>query len=244
MTTARKMMKTTKHIQKNDIINDIIRIKEKLGTTPSYDQYEEIGTYSVYTVCWKFKTWNNALRCIFGCVNLKSGTRHPKQDVTCVQCDRHFVKLQSQINLYPLNFCSKSCAAKYNNTHKTKGMTVSKLEVYVQEQLVVLYPSLEFHFNRKGTVNSELDIYIPSLKLAFELNGIFHYKPIFGQEKLINTQNNDHKKLQACAKKGISLCVINASHMEKFNQNQAQKYLDVIISVINTNGNQCVLPLG
>ena len=33
-------------------------------------------------------------------------------------------------------------------------------------------------------INSELDVYVPSLNLAFELNGIFHYEPIYGEKKL------------------------------------------------------------
>jgi len=49
----------------------------------------------------------------------------------------------------------------------------------------MLYPDLVIHFNKKDAINSELDIYIPSLKLAFELNGIFHYEPIFGKENFL-----------------------------------------------------------
>lgn len=77
-----------------------------------------------------------------------------------------------------------------------------------------------------------LDIYIPSLKLAFELNGIFHYKPIFGNDKLTKTQNNDNKKLQACLEQNIELCVIDVSSQKYFKQNTSQKYLDIIIDII------------
>ena len=58
------------------------------------------------------------------------------------------------------NFCSKSCATKYNNAHKTKGTRVSKLELYIQSQLLKLYPNLLFLFNDRTAINSELDIYI------------------------------------------------------------------------------------
>ena len=82
------------------------------------------------------------------------------------------------------NFCSRSCSATFNNKNKTYGTRRSKLEVFLEKELIKLYPDLLFHFNRKDTINSELDIYIPSLKLAFELNGIFHYEPIYGDNKL------------------------------------------------------------
>ena len=130
-------------------------------------------------------------------------------------------------------FCSQSCAGTYNNTHKTKGNRRSKLEKYLELQLIKLYPNLEIHFNRKDAINSELDIYIPSLKLAFELNGIFHYEPIYGNDKLQQIQNNDNRKFQACIEQGIELCIIDASSFTYFKSNKAQKYLNIIKKIIN-----------
>ena len=106
------------------------------------------------------------------------------QIVTCKQCKINFNKIPSHIKNSPNNFCSRSCAATYNNTHKTHGTRRSKLEVYLEECLVTLYPNLKMHFNKKDAINSELDIYIPSLKIAFELNGIYNYEPIHGPKKL------------------------------------------------------------
>jgi hypothetical protein len=97
---------------------------------------------------------------------------------------------------------------------------------------VKLYPSLEFHFNRKDTINSELDIYIPSLKLAFELNGIYHYEPIHGVEKLATIQNNDSRKLQACIERGISFCTVDTSGSKNFKPERDQKYLEIICEII------------
>lgn len=131
------------------------------------------------------------------------------------------------------NFCSSSCAATYNNTHKTYGTRVSKLELYLQKELTSIYSNLEFHFNRKDTINSELDIYIPSLNLAFELNGIFHYEPIYGKNKLDQIQNNDSRKFQACLEKNIELCIIDASSLSYFKPANAKKYLDIVNNVIS-----------
>ena len=76
-------------------------------------------------------------------------------------------------------FCNHSCAATYNITHKTVGTRRSKLEVWLESQLRELYPNLTLLPNDKTAINSELDFYFPELKLAFELNGIFHYEPIY-----------------------------------------------------------------
>ena len=96
------------------------------------------------------------------------------------------------------------------------------------------YPDLEFYFNRKDAINSELDIYIPKLKLAFELNGIFHYEPIYGADKLNQTQNNDRRKFQACLEQGIELCIIDTSSLSYFKPDKVQKYLDIIVNIINS----------
>lgn len=96
-----------------------------------------------------------------------------------------------------------------------------------------LYPNLIFHFNHKDTINSELDIYIPSLKLAFEINGIFHYEPIFGKNKLHQIQNNDNNKFQLCQKHNISLCIIDTSSQKYFKEQTSKKYLNIITNIID-----------
>jgi hypothetical protein len=130
-------------------------------------------------------------------------------------------------------FCNHKCAATYNNTHKTKGNRKSKLEFFLEKELPLLYPDIEFHFNRKDAINSELDIYIPSMKLAFELNGIFHYEPIYGETKLDQIQNNDKRKFQACLERGMELCIINSSNLKYFKESNAKPYLDIIVNIIN-----------
>ena len=88
----------------------------------------------------------------------------------CTNCNNEFLKLPNQIKMSKSgnHFCSKSCAATYNNTHKTTGNRRSKLEKYIEIELIKQYPNLEILFNDNKAINSELDIYIPSLKLAFE----------------------------------------------------------------------------
>jgi hypothetical protein len=153
--------------------------------------------------------------------------------VVCEQCHTTFKKLPSGIKKTKHNFCNHSCAAKYTNTHKTKGTRISKLEIWLSKQLPKLYPALEFHFNRKDAINGELDIYIPSLKLAFELNGVFHYEPIYGPEKLASIQNNDTRKVQACLEHSIELCLIDISSQTYFKEQSSMKFLAIIQNIIN-----------
>lgn len=161
-------------------------------------------------------------------------SRVVKQQVQCKNCNKIIFKDLNQLKKYPNSFCSSSCAATYNNTHKTHGCRRSKFEIYLEQILPNKYPSLEFHFNRKDTIFSELDIYIPNLKLAFELNGIFHYEPIYGLDKLDQIKNNDNRKFQACLEQGIELCIIDMSNLSYFKPEKAQKYLDIIVNIINS----------
>jgi hypothetical protein len=181
---------------------------------------------------YRKRTRNQNHFCSYDCELGGRGAKQP-QDVICLNCNKEFKKQWGHIKKTPNHFCSKSCAATYNNTHKTKGNRKSKLEYFLEKKLVEIYPALEFHFNRKDAINSELDIYIPQLKLAFELNGIFHYEPIFGSEKLNQIQNNDGRKFQACLERGIELCIVDTSKLNYFKESNALPYLKIVQKVIN-----------
>lgn len=163
-----------------------------------------------------------------------------KNPTKCSQCStpidykkaikkRHYASRNKTSNV----FCNSSCAATYNNTHKTHGSNRSKLECYLAGKLIELYPTLEFHFNKKDAINSELDIYIPRLSLAFELNGIYHYEPIHGTDVLAKIQNNDKRKFQACLEKQIELCIIDSSQLSYMKDSNALKYLKIIQNIID-----------
>jgi hypothetical protein len=194
-------------------------------------------SYEVSSERWKGALYDLKKRkinhyCSKECVMIGKNIFKPIE-VECKNCQKKFTKLMSQIKKCPNNFCSSSCSATYNNSNKTHGTRKSKLESWLEKQLPLEFPSLEFHFNKKNAINSELDIYIPELKLAFELNGIFHYEPIFGPDKLEKIQNNDQRKFAACLERGIEFCIIDSSGQKYFKPATSQKYLDIIKEVIN-----------
>ena len=134
-------------------------------------------------------------------------------------------------------FCSTSCSGKHNGPIASRSCGLrSKIEEWVESQLNYLYPNLNILYNDRVEVSPlELDIYIPSLSLAFEINGIFHYEPIFGPDRLHKIQNNDGRKFYLCQQKQINLCIIDISSMKYFKPKNAQKYLDIICDIINRN---------
>lgn len=166
-------------------------------------------------------------------------SRIKKVEFNCSECSEIILRTPRQIENDSKSgnvFCNSSCAAKYNNQHKKTGTRRSKLEFWIEEQLKRRY-KFEIIFNGKESINSELDIYIPSLKLAFELNGIFHYEPIYGDKKLESIKNNDERKFQACLEKGIEFCIIDTSGSIKFKPERDKKYLDIIENIINIKMN-------
>jgi hypothetical protein len=187
-------------------------------------------------IYWYHNVINKKRKCSFCSIDCQLQYRFTVRgsiNGKCKQCMNDIVITKRDRRLRMNHFCTKSCAATFNNTHKKTGTRRSKLEKWIEEQLTSLYPNLAFKFNKKDDINSELDIFIPSLKLAFELNGIFHYEPIFGKQLLEKMENNDQRKLQACLERGIELCIIDTSKQTYFKPHTSQKYLDIIINIIN-----------
>ena len=158
--------------------------------------------------------------------------RENRIKIHCTNCNIVFYRALSLLKKSKNYFCSRPCAAQYNNLHKKHGTRRSKLEKWLEQQLSIIYPNLKILYNDKQAINAELDIYIPSLKLAIEINGIFHYEPIFGESKLNQIQNNDKRKHQACHEHNIEILWLDTSSLKYFKPENAQKYLDIITKII------------
>lgn len=184
----------------------------------------------------KFALKSKNKKCIYCSLECYNKSRIKTIQCFCINCSKEIIvtSVSRKRSKNGNNFCSRSCAATYNNTHKTKGNRRSKLENWLESKLILLYPMLDIKFNDKKIINSELDIYIPSLNIAFELNGIFHYEPIYGSDKLSDIKNNDSRKFQACLEQGIELVIIDTSSQKYFKDTTSVKYLDIITNIINS----------
>ena len=162
----------------------------------------------------------------------------------CVICDKKIYrdKKNIRINKSGKFFCSASCKAIDWNKNKNYGFSRSKMEVFIEEELSKKF-DFEILFNNRNILNCnyELDIFIPKLNLAFELNGIFHYEPIFGSEKLKITQDKDLIKFEECKTKNIELYVLDITDSKSFNKIKDKKYLDFIFNKIELKKHECSL---
>jgi len=127
------------------------------------------------------------------------------------------VKQTSWLKNNKHNFCSRSCNAKYQNAHKTLGVSrKSKAESYLASLIHADFRQLVVEENIRGVIPSglEFDLYIPAIQLAVELNGPLHYFPIYGQEKLELIRERDTRKQFEAQTLGCKLIVINISKIK------------------------------
>lgn len=164
------------------------------------------------------------------CSNKCRGAYHNKKvEVQCFNCSKIFMKDFRFIKKNPRHCCSIDCSRMLAKTKKNWGSTRSKLEKYVEKRLIEEL-DLNILYN-KNSIGYELDIHIPELNLAIELNGITHYKPIYGEKALHRRQEIDRLKAAECIKQNISLIVINVSN-DKSNKSTLEKRYNNIKALI------------
>lgn len=155
-------------------------------------------------------------------------------EMNCTNCNKQFNITPSQLakSKSGNTFCSKSCAATYNNRHKKFGTRRSKLEHYIEEQINLKYPTLKMECNSISIIGSELDFYFPELQIAIQINGIFHFRPIYGQERLEKIQKLDIEKRIKCDEFAIKLYEIDCSADNCFNDKTASLRWEQVINIL------------
>lgn len=150
--------------------------------------------------------------------------RRTSQEVHCVNCKTLFRKQSVELKRTGNHFCSRSCAAQYNNRNKNLGAgRRSKAEDHLSSLIRKDFPSLTIIQNDRSLLSSglEVDIVIPRFNLAIELNGPVHYFPIFGKQKFANIQAADISKQVEIQSIGYNLLVIDISAYGYFKKAKA-----------------------
>ena len=151
---------------------------------------------------------------------------------TCCHCEKsYFAENRTS------KFCSHACRSIKLQLHKyahvRSGLSRSKIEHYVENRLNEDFPSIEFSYNDKNVLGLELDIYSPSLNLAFELNGVFHYLPIHGEDVLRKIQTRDALRVEKCAAMNIELHSIDLGN-EGFTKQHAVRIYQLVHDIIQS----------
>ena len=154
----------------------------------------------------------------------------------CAQCGKSTWKPPSVIKKSKHVFCSQTCSGFFNNKKRTTGIRRSRAEVFLASLIRRDFPEINLEENTRSFLPSslEIDILLPEIKLAIELNGPIHYLPIYGQEKLIFTQNRDIQKQIEIHAAGYALIIINiqgirADRTESFIERYYESHIKLAI---------------
>jgi hypothetical protein len=99
---------------------------------------------------------------------------------------------------------------KYGRPYACSNFKASKPEKEIVEYIKEIHPNLEIQeSNRTILGGRELDIFIPSLNIAIEYNGLYYHS-----EKYITDKHYHLNKTKDCAKQGITLYHIFADEWD------------------------------
>jgi hypothetical protein len=123
-------------------------------------------------------------------VDTYDGVENKKYEFHCKECNTDF---RASIDNGKLPICRKCNPTRYT----------SKGELALLEYIKSIYSGIIIHQERKIIENTELDIYLPTEKIAIEYNGLYYHSELFGKER-----NYHLNKTEKCKRKGIFLIQI------------------------------------
>jgi|TARA_B100001564_G_scaffold171348_1_gene144050 very-short-patch-repair endonuclease len=123
-----------------------------------------------------------------------------------------------------------------NNAIRLSSKVGSKLEKFLLSGLIENNIDTKFHYEQT-LVNTRLqiDLYIPSINLAIEVDGPSHFDPVWGQETLQKTKTYDDKKQGLIIGKGMKL--VRIKQKMDFSMSRSRLILDKLLFLVDQISN-------
>jgi very-short-patch-repair endonuclease len=113
----------------------------------------------------------------------------------------------------------------------------SKLELFLLEKLLASGYKVDFHKEQSLlTTKLQIDLFLPTLDVAIEVDGLSHFEPVWGEESLKKNQGYDNKKSGLILGKGLVL--IRIIQKKDFSKTRAQVIFTQLNSILESIKNQ------
>ena len=124
---------------------------------------------------------------------------------------------------------------KANSAVRDSSKSGSKLEKYLFQELLKDGYVVEFH-KEQNLVNTRLqiDLYIPTMNVAIEVDGPSHFEPVWGDEALKRNKKYDDKKSGLILGKGLSL--IRIKQTKDFSKSRASLIYKDLLNTLTDIG--------
>jgi hypothetical protein len=109
----------------------------------------------------------------------------------------------------------------------------SKLEKFIHKSLLDHGYKVEFH-KEQSLLNTRLqiDLFLPSINTAIEVDGPSHFEPVWGQDALTRNINYDQKKEGLIIGKGLHL--IRVKQTKDFSVTRSKIIVNKLLELLNT----------
>lgn len=124
-----------------------------------------------------------------------------------------------------------------NQAVRSSSKTGSKLEKFLLNELLKHKFKVEFH-KEQNLLNTKLqiDLFLPELNVAIEVDGPSHFLPVWGEESLKRNIKYDNKKTGLLLGKGC--VIIRIKQTKDFSPSRARLILDQVLDKINSIKNK------
>lgn len=114
--------------------------------------------------------------------------------------------------------------------------TGSALEKFLLNGLISAGYKVQFHIEHAvKNEKLQIDLLLPALNIAIEVDGPSHQKPVWGQENFQRNQKSDKQKTGLLIGQGLTL--VRVKQQGNLSEVKKRKYLDELLSTIDKIGN-------
>lgn len=150
----------------------------------------------------------------------------------CPYCNKTF----ETSYYHPQKYC-KSQECIYKHVLATRVLTRrSKSEIRLERLLSKVFDGVVGN-DRKVLGGLQLDIVLRKHRIVVEWDGVFHWKPIFGEEKLKSNQEHDQRKTKALLSKDWSIIRVKDNDSESATKEFIRNKFRRIVHLIRNDFN-------